>query len=90
MEKWDNILIVLGSAGINYYLNEKDIRYKEHLKKFKLKLFYVKGNHEERSENINTYKEIEMFDGKVSIEENYLNSVFTKDEENYNIDGKRY
>lgn len=60
------------------------------MKKFKLKLFYVKGNHEERSENINTYKEIEMFDGKVSIEENYLNSVFTKDEENYNIDGKRY
>lgn len=61
----DNMLIILGDVGINYYLNEDDKNYKEYLKKLNLKLFCVRGNHEERPENIFTYKEVEMFGGKV-------------------------
>ena len=87
-ENKDDMLIVLGDAGINYCLNEEDIRYKEYLKKFKLKIFCIRGNHEERPENINTYKEVEMFGGKVFIEEDYPNLIFAKDGEIYNIDGK--
>ena len=90
MEKdTDNMLIVLGDVGINYYLNEEDKNYKEYLKKLKLKLFCVRGNHEERPENISTYKEVEMFGGKVLIEEEYPNLIFAKDRDNYNIDGKK-
>ena len=90
MEKdTDNMLIVLGDVGINYYLNEEDKNYKEYLKKLKLKLFCVRGNHEERPENISTYKEVEMFGGKVFIEEEYPNLIFAKDGETYNIDGKK-
>lgn len=63
----DNMLIILGDVGINYYLNEDDKNYKEYLKKLNLKLFCVRGNHEERPENISTYKEVEMFGGKVFI-----------------------
>lgn len=85
----DNMLIVLGDVGINYYLNEEDKNYKEYLKKLKLKLFCVRGNHEERPENISTYKEVEMFGGKVFIEEGYPNLIFAKDGEIYNIDGKK-
>lgn len=85
----DNMLIVLGDVGINYYLNEEDKNYKEYLKKLKLKLFCVRGNHEERPENISTYKEIEMFGGKVFIEEEHPNLIFAKDGETYNIDGKK-
>ena len=85
----DNMLIVLGDVGINYYLNEEDKNYKEYLKKLKLKLFCVRGNHEERPENISTYKEVEMFGGKVFIEEEYQNLIFAKDGETYNIDGKK-
>ena len=85
----DNMLIVLGDVGINYYLNEEDKIYKEYLKKLKLKLFCVRGNHEERPENISTYKEVEMFGGKVFIEEEYPNLIFAKDGETYNIDGKK-
>ena len=85
----DNMLIVLGDVGINYYLNEEDKNYKEHLKKLNLKLFCVRGNHEERPENISTYKEVEMFGGKVLIEEEYPNLIFAKDGEIYNIDGKK-
>lgn len=83
------MLIVLGDVGINYYLNEEDKNYKEYLKKLNLKLFYVRGNHEERPENISTYKEVEMFGGKVFIEEEYPNLIFAKDVETYNIDGKK-
>ena len=85
----DNMLIVLGDVGINYYLNEEDKNCKEHLKKLKLKLFCVRGNHEERPEKISTYKEVEMFGGKVIIEEEYPNLIFAKDGETYNIDGKK-
>ena len=84
----DNMLIVLGDVGINYYLNEEDKNYKEYLKKFNLKLFCVRGNHEERPDNISTYKEVEMFGGEVFIEEEYPNLIFAKDGETYNIDGK--
>ena len=83
----EDMLIVLGDAGINYYLNEEDTKYKEYLNNFKMKLFCIRGNHEERPENINTYKEVDMFDGKVYIEENYPNLIFAKDGEVYNIDG---
>lgn len=85
----NNMFIVLGDVGINYYLNEEDKNYKEYLKKLKLKLFCVRGNHEERPENISTYKEVEMFGGKVFIEEEYPNLIFAKDGETYNIDGKK-
>ncbi len=84
----DDMLIVLGDAGINYFLNEEDKKYKEYLKRFKLKLFCVRGNHEERPENTKTYKEKDMFDGKVFVEEEFPNLIFAKDGESYNIDGK--
>lgn len=84
----DDILIVLGDAGINYCLDDEDIRFKEYLKRYNVKLFCIRGNHEERPENISSYKEIDMFGGKVFIEENYPNLIFSKDGEVYNIDGK--
>lgn len=88
--KENDMLIVLGDAGINYCLDNEDISYKEYLKEFKIKIFCVRGNHEERPENIDSYKEIDMFGGKVYIEENYPNLIFAKDGEIYNIDGKRF
>ena len=85
----EDMLIILGDAGINYFLNEDDEKVKEYLNDFKLKLFCIRGNHEERCENIKTYKEKEMFGGKVFIEDNYPNLIFAKDGEIYNIDGKK-
>ena len=84
----DDILIVLGDAGINYCLNEEDNRFKEYLKKYNVKMFCIRGNHEERPENISTYKEINMFGGKAFIEEDYPYLIFAKDGEEYNIGGK--
>ena len=84
----DDLLIILGDAGINYYLNEEDNKFKEYLKKYNVNMFCIRGNHEERPENIETYKEINMFGGKVFIEKDYPNLIFAKDGEEYNIDGK--
>ena len=88
-ETKENMLIILGDVGINYFLNENDIKLKDYLNRFKIKFFCIRGNHEERPENIKTYKEVEMFGGKVFIEDNYPNLIFAKDGEIYNIDGKR-
>ncbi len=83
-----DILIILGDAGINYCLNDEDIKIKEFLKKLKVRLFCIQGNHEERPENISSYHEVEMFGGKVYIEDDYPNLIFAKNGELYNIDGK--
>lgn len=84
----NDMLIILGDAGINYYLNETDNKIKEALGKYNIKLFCIRGNHEERPENIKSYKEIDKFGGKVFIEEAYPYIMFAKDGEIYNIDGK--
>lgn len=85
----NNILIILGDTGINYYLDERDKTLKEQLNSYNIKLFCVQGNHEERPENISTYKEIDMFGGKVFIEEAYPNLIFAKNGELYDIDNKK-
>jgi len=88
-ENKDNMLIILGDVGINYYLNKQDKELKEYLNKLNIKLFCIQGNHEERPENISTYKEVNMFGGKVFIEEDYPNLIFAKNGELYDIDNKK-
>ena len=85
----EDMMIILGDVGINFYLNEEDKKLKESLKKYNMKFFCVRGNHEERPENISTYKEVEMFGGKVFLEEEYPYLIFAKDGETYEIDGKK-
>lgn len=85
----DDMLIILGDAGINYYLNEEDREFKEYLSKLNIKLFCIQGNHEERPENIPFYKETDMFGGKVYIEYDFPNLIFAKNGEIYNIDDKK-
>lgn len=85
----EDMLIILGDAGINYCLDERDKELKEYLSRFNIRLFCIRGNHEERPENISTYKEVDMFDGKVYVEDDFPNLIFAKDGEIYNIDGNR-
>ena len=81
-------LIILGDAGINFYLDESDKELKKYLNKLGIKFFCVRGNHEERPENIKSYKLVDMYGGKVYIEKKYPNLIFAKDGEEYNIDNK--
>ena len=85
----NNMLIILGDAGINYFLNEEDKKLKEYLNSYNIKLFCIQGNHEERPQNISTYKEVDMFGGKVFIESDYPNLIFAKNGELYTIGNKK-
>ena len=85
--KSGDMLIVLGDAGINFLLDEEDRKVKDALNSLGIKIFCIRGNHEERPENISSYKEVDMFDGKVFMESEYPNLIFAKDGETYNIDG---
>ena len=52
----EDLLIILGDAGINFYLNKTDKKLKQYISHFPITLFCVHGNHEERPQNISTYK----------------------------------
>ncbi len=82
----EDMIIILGDLSLNYYLDRQDIMYKKLLNSLDYKIFTIRGNHEERPENIKTYKEENMFNGKVYIEKEYPNLIFAKDGEIYNID----
>lgn len=78
-------LIVLGDAGINYYTNEKDYILKNSLLQYPITFFCIHGNHEERPENIKTYKTKKFHNGIVYYEEEYPNLLFAKDGEIYHF-----
>lgn len=84
----DDTMIILGDAGINYYLNERDYVLKDSLLDLSITLFCVHGNHEERPDNIDSYKTKEFHNGIVYYEEKYPNILFAKDGEIYDFDGK--
>lgn len=85
----DDILIVLGDAGINYFANKYDYRLKDKLKMLNITLFCIHGNHEERPYNISTYKTKKFHGGLVYYEEDYPNILFADDGKIYNFNGKK-
>jgi len=85
----EDILIILGDAGINYYGNPKDMRLKERLSQLPVTLFSIHGNHEKRPEDIASYMETEFHGGIVFVEQDYPNLLFAKDGELFEFDSKR-
>lgn len=84
----EDILCILGDAGINYYLNKKDYMLKQVLQDMPITFFCIHGNHEERPFNISTYITKKWNGGTVYYEEEFPNILFAKDGEIYNINGK--
>lgn len=74
----DDVLIILGDAGINYYGGIKDWYIKHYLNKLPITLFCIQGNHEQRPFNIETYEEVEMFGTKVYFEKEFDNLIINK------------
>ena len=85
-----DLMIILGDAGINYWNSIKDYDLKEKLLELPITLLCIHGNHEERSFNIFSYYETEMFGGTVYVEQDFPNILFAKDGENYKINNHRY
>lgn len=84
----DDICIILGDVGINFYLNDTDAIKKRRLAKLPITLFCVHGNHEERPYNISSYEICNFMGAEAYYETAYPNLIFAKDGEIYNINGK--
>lgn len=77
----EDILIILGDAGINYYNGKKDILLKKLLADLPITLFCIHGNHEIRPNKIEGYKLVDYKGGKVWVQEEFPNLLFAKDGE---------
>lgn len=93
-------LILLGDAGINFYLNREDERAKCGLQNYinfyrkergiDIKILFVRGNHDCPPKHIFTYRETAFCGGTVYVEDNYPGLLFLKDGEMYKIENKTF
>lgn len=85
-------VIILGDAGLNFWLNKKDQKNKYRIcdKYPKLKFFCVRGNHEARPEDVEGMEEIfdEDMWNWVYYEPQYPNIRYLKDGRDYLIGGQ--
>ena len=81
-------VVILGDAGLNFWISKRDKRTKRQLSGKKPTFFCIHGNHEKRPQNIDTYVTKEWNGGTVWYEPEYPNILFAKDGEIYNLDGK--
>jgi len=83
----EDVLIILGDAGINYYESKSDEKLKRKLDELPVTLFCIHGNHEQRPFAIATYEEEIWHKGMVYIEKNHPSLIFAKDGEVYDFNG---
>lgn len=83
----DDVMIVLGDAGLNYYGNKTDVKKKQYVSCFPFTTFCIHGNHERRPGTIESYELKEYRGGLVWVEPEFPNILFAKDGEIYDFDG---
>ena len=89
--KAEDLMIVLGDAGINYFLDSRDEFVKDQLNDYPCEFFFLRGNHEERPEKIEGYRLIDSagtVTGKVYVEDRFPKLMFAS-EGLYDIGGYR-
>jgi len=83
-------VIILGDAGLNWTLDERDSQVKNFLsERYKFHIYCVRGNHEARPQDVSGMKLIydEDVDGEVYIQEKWPNIRYFKDWGIYTING---
>jgi 3-oxoacid CoA-transferase subunit A len=87
----NNAIIILGDAGINYYLRDLDDRLKKEISENSKCMWYiVRGNHEARPQDVSVPYEIiwdPWVSGQVYVQEEYPNIRFFLDFGEYFING---
>lgn len=83
----ETAVIILGDAGINFYLNKTDKKNKQSLQESGFTVYCIRGNHEERPENISTMVieyDVEV-QGHIYLEPDYPNIKYFMDGHAYLI-----
>ena len=87
----ENLLILLGDVGANFYLDNTDKKFKKKLSTLPFTYFCIRGNHEERpsvlaKNNPTEWNKIEQFENFVWVENAYPKILYALDEGGeYNI-----
>lgn len=86
----ETAVVILGDAGINYYLNKTDRKHKREISEMGIRVYCVRGNHEERPEKISGIHSIYDEDvcGNVYIEDDFQNIRYFEDGGVYNLGGR--
>lgn len=85
----NDVLIILGDAGINFHGGWIDSCRKEYLSKLPITLLCIHGNHERRPQTIDSYQPKQWYGGTVLAEEEYPSILFAIDGEVYDFDGQK-
>ncbi len=85
----DDLLIILGDTGINYYDDARATVLRQHLAQLPITLFCIHGNHEARPEQTEGYQLRPAFGGQVYCHPKYPNQLFPVDGALYQIGSQR-
>jgi 3-oxoacid CoA-transferase subunit A len=84
----DDIIVLLGDVGANYFLNKRDLKTKKDLSEYiEATILCIHGNHEARPSTVEGYELYEWNGGEVWIQPEYPNLLFAKDGSIFNLDG---
>lgn len=86
----NDMIVILGDVGANYYCDERDNECKDALNKIKPTVLCIHGNHEARPSSLPMYREKSWNGGLVWYEENYPSLLFAKDGEIFDLEGLRH
>lgn len=86
----EDVLVLLGDVGANYYGDGRDNLMKDALAKVAPTLLCIHGNHEIRPQLVDGYHEAVWNGGKVWMQDHYPNLLFAQDGEIFTINGLRY
>lgn len=77
----EDVIVLLGDVGANYYNGRKDHLMKQWLNDSGTRFLCIHGNHEIRPVNVSGYIETEWCGGKAWLQPEYPNLIFAKDGE---------
>ena len=83
----DDVMIILGDAGFNYYGGKRDQRIKQRMAEMPITIFSIHGNHEMRPGKIPSYKLQQWHGGMVFAEDAYPSLLFAVDGEVFDMGG---
>lgn len=84
----NDILVLLGDVGVNYYLNKRDLLTKKVMsEQIKATILCIHGNHEARPHTIEGYNLVSWHGGQVWVQPEFPNLLFAKDGSIFDLAG---